>query len=234
MYNFTGKTVVVTGAAGQLGQAVAMALIAAGAQVGLLDRKSGRLEQLYPHTRQSSQILLVDSTDAADIEAMQAAAKLVQSHFGRIDALVTTVGGYAGGSYVQDTDDVLLADMFRQHVDTVIAAAHAFAPIMEAQKAGVIINVGAQSALKAGSRNGAYSAAKAAGLRLTESLAAGLQKNGIRVHSVLPGTIDTPKNREQMPNADFSKWTPPEAIADVILFLISDAARAISQVAISV
>jgi NADP-dependent 3-hydroxy acid dehydrogenase YdfG len=234
MYNFPEKTVVVTGAAGHLGQAVANALIAANAQVGLLDYKSGRLGSLYPQATQFSRILVVEDIDAASIDAMQAALKRVHNHFGRIDALIATVGGYAGGSYVQDTGEALLASMFRQHVHTVLAAAHAAAPIMEAQKAGVIVNVGAQSALKASSRNGAYSAAKAAGLRLTESLAAGLQKSGVRVYSVLPGTIDTPENREQMPNADFSKWTPAEAIADVILFLISDAARAISQVAISV
>ncbi len=234
MFNFTGKTVVVTGAAGQLGQAVAKALITAGAEVGLLDYKSGRLEKIYPYKDRSSQIILVGETDAGSIDAMQTAARKVLNHFGQINALITTVGGYAGGSYVQDTDEALLDHMFKQHVSTVLAAAHAFAPIMEAQKDGVIVNVGAQSALKSASRNGAYSAAKAAGLRLTESLAAGLHNSGVRVYSVLPGTIDTPENREQMPNADFSKWTPPEAIADVILFLISKAARAISQVAISV
>ena len=234
MYNFTGKTVVVTGAAGQLGQAVGKALIETHARVGLLDYKSGRLGKLFSQSERSSEILLVEDTDAASSEAMQAALSRINNHFGQVDALVTTVGGYAGGSYVQDTDEALLTNMFRQHVYTVLAAAHAAAPIMEAQKSGVIINVGAQSALHASNRNGAYSAAKAAGLRLTESLAAGLHKSGVRVYSVLPGTIDTPENREQMPNADFTTWTPAEAIADVIIFLISDAARALSQVAISV
>jgi NADP-dependent 3-hydroxy acid dehydrogenase YdfG len=234
MYNFAEKTVVVTGAAGHLGQAVVRALISAGAQVGLLDYKSGRLGQIFPEAKKSSQILLVENIDAGSIEAMQTAAKRIKDHFGQIDALIATVGGYAGGPYVQDTDEALLASMLRQHVHTVLAAAHAVAPIMAAQKAGVMIYVGAQSALKAGSRNGAYSAAKAAGLRLAESLAAGLQNNGVRVYSILPGTIDTPENREQMPNANFSKWTSAKSIAEVILFLISDAARAISQVAISV
>jgi len=234
MYNFTGKTVVVTGAAGHLGQAVASALIKANAQLGLLDYQSGRLRKLFPQAEQSSQILMVEEIDASSIEAMQAAAQRVNGHFGRIDALVAAVGGFAGGSYLQNTGKVQLDRMFQRHVQTVLAVAHAVAPIMERQKSGVIINVGAQSALKAGSRNGVYSAAKAAGLRLTESLAAGLQKSGVRVYSVLPGTIDTPDNREEMPNADFSEWTSAESIADVILFLISDAARAISQVAISV
>jgi NADP-dependent 3-hydroxy acid dehydrogenase YdfG len=234
MFNFSEKTVAVTGAAGPLGQAVARALITTGARVGLLDYKSGRLDKLFPEINNSTQIFTVENTDAASLEAMQTALNDIKTRFGRIDALVTTVGGYAGGSYVQDTEEAVLARMFKQHVHTILAAAHAVAPIMEAQKSGVIVTVGAQTALKAGSRNGAYSAAKAAGLRLTESLAAGLKKNGVRVYSVLPGTIDTPENREEMPNADFSKWTSPEAITDVILFLISDASRAISQVAISV
>lgn len=234
MYEFADKSVIVTGAAGHLGQAVVSALLKAGARVGLLDYKSGRLGTLYPEAATSLRTLLVDNIDAASVEAMQAAVKTVKDHFGRLDALVATVGGYAGGYYVQDTDQALLASMFRQHVHTVLAAAQAVAPIMAAQKSGVMVFVGAQSALQASSRNGAYSAAKAAGLRLTESLAAGLKKDGVRVYSVLPGTIDTPKNRKQMPNADFSRWTSAESIADVILWLISDAARAISQVAISV
>jgi NADP-dependent 3-hydroxy acid dehydrogenase YdfG len=234
MYDFSDKTVIITGATGHLGQTVAKTLIAAGARVGLIDYKSGRLGQIFSEAETTSQTLLVEGIDAASIEAMQTAAKKVEGHFGHIDALIAAVGGYAGGSYVQDTDESLLASMFRQHVHTVLAAAHAVAPIMAAQRDGVMIFVGAQSALKAGSRNGAYSAAKAAGLRLTESLAAGLNEDGVRVYNILPGTIDTPKNREQMPNADFSKWTSAESIADVILFLITGAARAISQVAISV
>ncbi len=234
MYNFSDKTVVVTGAAGPLGQAVTRALATTGANLSLLDYKSGRLSKLYPEMEQTPQFLMIENIDAASLVAMQTAVNRTNTHFGRVDAFVATVGGYAGGMYVQDTEEVVLARMFKQHVHTVLAAAHAVAPIMANQESGVIVNIGAQSALKASSRNGAYSAAKAAGLRLTESLAAGLKKNGVRVYSLLPGTIDTPELREQMPDADVSNWTPPESIADVILFLISDASKAISQVAISV
>jgi NAD(P)-dependent dehydrogenase (short-subunit alcohol dehydrogenase family) len=102
------------------------------------------------------------------------------------------------------------------------------------QKSGRIINVSSREGLEAHAGFAAYSASKSAVLRLTESLAAELTASDINVNCIMPSTIDTPQNRAAMPNADFSKWVAPEAIADVIAFLASDAARAVTGAAVPV
>jgi NAD(P)-dependent dehydrogenase (short-subunit alcohol dehydrogenase family) len=107
-------------------------------------------------------------------------------------------------------------------------------PHMLAQGYGKIVNVGARAALGGGKNMGAYSVSKTAVVRLTETLSDELKGSGINVNCVLPGTIDTPANREAMPRADFSRWVPPDALADVIVFLASDAARAVHGAAVPV
>jgi len=102
------------------------------------------------------------------------------------------------------------------------------------QRYGKIVNVSSRDGLAGGAGYSAYSASKSAVLRLTESMAAELKNANINVNCIMPSTIDTPQNRKAMPNADFSKWVAPEAIADVILFLLSDASRAITGAALPV
>jgi NAD(P)-dependent dehydrogenase (short-subunit alcohol dehydrogenase family) len=117
---------------------------------------------------------------------------------------------------------------------TVFIASSAVIPIMLERGAGKIINVGARAALKGSRRAAAYSASKSAIMRLTESMSAELKTGGINVNCILPGTIDTPENRKEMPKADTSKWVTPQALADAILFLASDTARAIHGASIPV
>lgn len=234
MSDFSGRVVMVTGAAGNLGQAVARAFQNAGAHLVLVDRAADRLPGLYPALADSPDHFLATLVDLTDAGAVLAMVTEAVRRLGRVDVLVNAAGGYRGGQPVHETTPETWNLLMDLNVRTVLHTVQAVVPHMLAQGSGKIVNVAAGAALKGRARNGAYSAAKSAVLRLTESMAAELKGKGINVNCVLPGTIDTPQNRAAMPKADFSKWTPPEAIADVILFLASDAARAVHGAAIPV
>jgi len=151
-----------------------------------------------------------------------------------VDALVNTVGGYRGGKPVHEAD---LADwdfLFNVNVRTTLLCCRAVIPQMVKQQSGKIINVASRDGLSGSAGYAAYSASKSAVLRLTESLANELKVSNINVNCIMPGTIDTPQNRAAVPNGDFSRWVEPAAIAEVILFLASDASRAVNGAALPV
>jgi NAD(P)-dependent dehydrogenase (short-subunit alcohol dehydrogenase family) len=156
------------------------------------------------------------------------------NRFGRIDVLINAAGGWRGGTAVHETSLDTWDLLINLNVRTMIVVSSAVIPVMLKQGSGKIVNVAARAGLSGSSKGGAYSAAKSAVLRLTESMAAELKNNGINVNCVMPATIDTPQNRADMPKADTSRWVKPEAIADVILFLTSDAAQAVHGAAIPV
>ena len=214
-----GKIVVVTGASGALGKVVVTSSLAKGAKIAAIDHA--------PTTEKATAERLelggVDLTDAASAKkAIDAAA----SHFGRLDALVNIAGGFAYETAV-DGDPKTWQRLYALNVLTALNASRSAIPHLVASPAGRIINVGAMGAMQAGSGMGAYAASKAGVHRLTEALAAEW-KGKITVNAVLPSTIDTAANRASMPNADFSRWVRPEELAEVILFLASDAASAVT------
>ncbi|MDH4134201.1 MAG: SDR family NAD(P)-dependent oxidoreductase [Gammaproteobacteria bacterium] len=227
-----GKTVIITGAAGNLGQAVAAAFAQAGARRVLVDRSSGRLPSLYAPA--SADTLLMEGVDLAKEQDAQRLAETALQKFQRIDVLVNAVGGFAGGKPVHEDDAANWERMFRINLTTTLNACRAVIPPMLRQGSGRIVNVAARAGLSGVPTLGAYSASKSAVIRLTESLADELKDHNIGVNCILPGTIDTPQNRADMPSADFSKWVAPAAIAEVILFLASDAARAVTGAAVPV
>ena len=154
--------------------------------------------------------------------------------FGRIDVLVNTVGGYRGGTPVHETAIETWEYLLDLNARSMFVVSRAIIPHMLERGRGKIVNVAARLALKGSANSAVYSASKSVVVRLTESMAAELKKQGINVNCVLPGTIDTPQNRQAMPKADFSRWVEPEAVADVILFLASDAARAVQGEAVAI
>jgi NAD(P)-dependent dehydrogenase (short-subunit alcohol dehydrogenase family) len=213
------KVIIVTGASGALGKVVAEAALARGARVAAID--------FAPAQAQASPMRLevggVDLTDAAQAKAAIDAAA---AHFGRLDALVNIAGGFAF-EMVADGDPKTWQRMYALNVTTALNASRAAIPHLTASPAARIVNVGALGAIQAGAGMGAYAASKAGVHRLTEALAAEL-KGKITVNAVLPSIIDTAANRASMPKSDFSKWVTPQELAEVILFLASDAASAVT------
>jgi NAD(P)-dependent dehydrogenase (short-subunit alcohol dehydrogenase family) len=234
MFDFTDHIVLVGGAAGALGQAVARAFHSAGANLVLLDQNPGRLAELFPELDTSADHLLLDSVDAADAASVEDAVQAAIERFGRLDVVANTIGGYRAGTPVHETPPETWDFMLTLNARTAFLLSRAAVPHMLERGAGKIVHVAARAGLKGTARAAAYSASKSALLRLVESLSAELKHQGIHVNCVLPGTIDTPQNRESMPKADHSRWVPPEAIADVILFLASDTARAVTGAAVPV
>jgi NAD(P)-dependent dehydrogenase (short-subunit alcohol dehydrogenase family) len=230
----TGKVVIVTGAVGNLGLATAKGLQVAGAKTVLVDRSEDRLRENYPDVINSANHLLAGGVDLTNPDSLARMVKSATDRFSRIDGLVNTVGGYRGGKPVHETDPADWDILFGINLRTTVLCCQAIVPQMLRQKQGKIVNVASRNALVGGAGYAAYSASKSAVLRLTESMAAELKDSDINVNCVMPSTIDTPQNRKAMPDSDFSKWVAPEAIADVILFLISDAARSIHGAAIPV
>jgi NAD(P)-dependent dehydrogenase (short-subunit alcohol dehydrogenase family) len=234
MSDLKGRVAIVTGAVGNLGQAVAQAFAGAGARRVLVDRVPDRLARLYPEAAGSNETLLAGGFDLAQAPDAERLVETVLQRFQRIDVLVNAVGGFAGGKRVHEEDLGTWERMFAINLHTALNTCRAVVPQMLRQGGGRIVNVAARAALTGVPTLAAYSAAKGAVVRLSESLAAELKDQGVAVNCVLPGTIDTPENRRGMPGADFSKWVAPAAIADVVLFLASDAARAVSGAAVPV
>lgn len=232
--DFTDRVVVVTGAAGNLGGATVNAFAAAGASVALVDRSPGRLPELFPELAGSTKHFVAPATDVTNAESVATAVEAIQQHFGRIDVLVNTAGGYRAGTPLHNTP---LSDwdfMLNLNARSVFVMCQGVIPKMLERGYGKIISTSSRAALGGDANHSAYSVSKAAIVRLTESMSAELKDQDINVNCILPGLIDTPQNRAAMPKADFSKWVSPEAIADVILFLASDAARAIHGAAIPI
>jgi NAD(P)-dependent dehydrogenase (short-subunit alcohol dehydrogenase family) len=234
MFDFTDRVVIVTGAAGNLGSAVARAFQAAGARLVLVDRAPDRLPQLFPELVDSENHFLATSVDLNDEGAVHAMVDQAVARLGRIDVLVNAAGGYQGGRPVHETPLATWEFLANLNVGTMVTVSGAVIPVMLRQGSGKIVNVASRSGLQGSAKQGAYSATKSALLRLTEAMSAELKLSGINVNCILPSTIDTPKNRAAMPKADISRWVGPEALADVILFLASDAARAVHGAALPV
>ena len=214
-----GRVIVVTGALGALGKVVAASALKRGARVAGVDHAASHVAA----TPNRIELGSVDLTDAAQASNAIAAAA---SHFGKLDALINIAGGFAFET-IAEGDPKTWQRMHALNVMTALNASRSAIPHLVASTSGRIVNVGAMGALQAGAGMGAYAASKAGVHRLTEALAAEW-KGKITVNAVLPSTIDTAANRTSMPNADFSKWVRPEELAEVILFLASDAASAVT------
>ena len=234
MFNFEQKVSVITGASGNLGAASARAFYGSGANLVLFDRKPDRIPELIPELTNSPNRYLIANVDMTDPQSVQGAVAAAVDRYGRIDVLVNTVGGYRAGTPVHETPLETWDDMMTLNARTAFIACQAVIPHMLQNRTGKIINIGARPGLQGRKNMATYSASKSAVMRLTESLAAELKGDNINVNSILPGTIDTLQNRQDMPKADYNKWVTPEAIAEVILFLASEAGDPISGAAIPV
>ena len=219
--SLSGKVFIVTGAFGALGQAVTACMIAHGAKLALVGRRPG------PGIEHRADALLYTGVDLSQKDAVDAVVERIFKETGRIDGLVNLAGGFdwdkLEGSTLESWDS-----MFRVNLLTAVASCEAVLPYLLRSESGTIVNIGSMGAIKATCGMGAYAASKAGVVKLTEALADELKDRGITVNAVLPSVLDTPANRADMPSADFTRWVSPRAVAEVIVFLVSDSARAIS------
>ncbi|MCW7539900.1 SDR family NAD(P)-dependent oxidoreductase [Aquabacterium sp. A7-Y] len=231
MSDLREQTVVVTGAAGHLGRAVAAAFDARGAQLVLLDRERAALQQVYGGETPRRLFVAADLLDAAQVES---ALRSAHERHGRIDVLCNLAGGFRMGEAVHETSARTWDFLMDINARTVLHAVAAAVPWMQKAGQGRIVNVAAGAAQRGMAQMGAYCASKSAVIRLTESMAAELREQGINVNCVLPTIIDTPDNRAAMPDADPGRWVAPADLAEVIVFLASPAARAVHGAALPV
>jgi NAD(P)-dependent dehydrogenase (short-subunit alcohol dehydrogenase family) len=230
----TQDVVLITGAAGNLGVATAAVLRQRGARLVLVDRTLAKLERAHGAASRSHDELLVGDVDLTDPATLTAVVARASERFGTVDGLVNTVGAFRAGKPLQDEDLATWDLLHAVNVRTALVACRAVLPGMLARGRGRIVNVASRDALVGGAGEAAYAASKAALLRMTESVAAECRGRGVTASCVLPGTIDTPQNRAALPADPNGRLVPAGAIADVIAFLLSDAARAISGAAIPV
>ena len=226
--NLNGKKIAITGASGALGMAVVKAVREAGGRVTAIDRHSSA-----PGLRELSDVALLEGVDLSKSQDALDAVKKAATQLGGLDGLVNVAGTFrfetveAGSS---ETWDLL----YRTNLATAVNASRAAVPILAASGAGRLIYIGAASALKASAGMAAYAASKAGVIKLTEALAEETKARNITVNAILPSIIDTPANRDDMPKAKFDQWVRVDQIADLVVFLLSDRASAITGAAIPI
>lgn len=214
--NTPRRVILVTGPAGNLGSAIVARFRMEPVSLVLVDRHPHRIRELYPDLDQSDNHLLLTDVDLVDPEIVQTAIGAALNTFGQIDSLIHTTGGFQMGEEVHQITQEKWEHLMDLNVKTLLNTTKFILPAMIEQKNGIIITIGARPSLRGRKKMGSYSAAKAAVLRLTESIEAEGKSNGIKARCIIPGTIDTPDNRRAMPTADTSKWNKPETIANVI------------------
>jgi NAD(P)-dependent dehydrogenase (short-subunit alcohol dehydrogenase family) len=233
--NFHDKIVLVAGGTGGLGREVSMAFLDAGATLAVTFQHTEEFDALAAAAKRAGAAppegASVDVTDAQAVEKY--IAEIVAKH-GRLDVLVNTVGGYAGGANLWEVDPRTYDRMLGLNLKAGFVLARAVVPQMIKQNRGWIVNIASKAAYDHAAGGAMYAASKAGALAMFDSLAAEVKPHDINVNSVLPSIIDTAANRKAMPGADFSKWPKPEEIARVILFLCSEEARVIHGAAIPV
>jgi NAD(P)-dependent dehydrogenase (short-subunit alcohol dehydrogenase family) len=230
---FADKVALITGGTGGLGRSVTLAFLHEGASViasYIVKEEADALrDAVGPNAH--LEILPLDATNEDDCRAL---VDGITARYGRLDILVNTIGGYAAGKLMWETDTKVFQRMLNLNLRSGHNLAKAAVPAMLRRKSGAIVNIAAKAAFDHAAGAAAYATSKAAALALFDCLAQDLKGTGVRVNSVLPSIIDTEPNRKAMPDADFSRWPKPEEIAQVILFLCSEQARVIHGAAIPV
>jgi len=222
-----GKVALVTGANGGLGTYVTQAFLDAGATVIGTSRKIQQSDF-------SSTSFTALPAEIASREGAQGLVGQVVARFGRLDVLVHTVGGFAGGRSIADTDDATFERMLEMNLNSVFQILRATIPALRQTGSGRIIAIGSRQALEPGAGVGAYSASKAAMVSLIRTVALENKDAGLTANVILPGTMDTPANRKSIPSADFSKWVQPSTVASLIMWLAGDAGKDVNGAVIPV
>jgi NAD(P)-dependent dehydrogenase (short-subunit alcohol dehydrogenase family) len=231
---FKSKVVLVAGGTGGLGRAVSLAFLSERANVVVTYRRAEEFRALEGIAGVGGLRLAGHQVDVTDEAAARKLVDAIVDEHGRLDAMVNSVGAYAGGIKLLELDTKVFDQMLALNLRSGYALTRAVMGPMLKQKAGAIVNVAAKAAFDHAAGASAYAASKAAVVAMMDCLAADAKGTGVRVNSILPSIIDTAANRKAMPDADFAKWPKPEDIAKVILFLCSEDAKVIHGAAIPV
>ena len=231
---FEGKVVLLAGGTGGLGRAVTLAFLEEGAKVVATYRKQEELDALKIAAGVDTAQLDGVAVDVTDEAAVRQLIEKIVGKYRRLDAMVNTVGGYAGGTKLWELETKVFEQMLALNLRSGYALSRAAVRAMLKEGHGAIVNVASKAAVDHAGGAAAYAASKSAAVALLDSLAEDLKGSGVRVNTILPSIIDTEVNRKAMPKADFTKWPKPEEIARVILFLCSDDAKVIRGAAIPV
>ena len=223
----TGKIALITGANGGLGTHVTKALLSAGATVVWLSPNIKQSD--FDHPSFFALPAALDSLDAA-----KNAVATVITRYKKIDILAHLVGGFAGGQSIAETDDATFQRMFEMNVNSTFHILRAVLPHMRQAKSGRIIAIGSRAAEEPGPKVGAYSASKAALVSLIKTVALENKDAGITANVILPGTMDTPANRKDMPGADVSQWVQPASVASLIVWLTGESGKDVTGAVIPV
>jgi NAD(P)-dependent dehydrogenase (short-subunit alcohol dehydrogenase family) len=231
---FAGKVILIAGGTGGLGRAVSLAFLAEGGRVVVTYLKQEEFDGLKVQAAGNSSRLEGYDVDVTDEARVSKLVEGIVARHGRLDAMVNTVGGYAGGVKLWELDTKIFDQMLALNLRSGYALSRAAVRAMLKLGSGAIVNIAAKAAIDHAAGAAAYAASKAAAVAMMDSLAEDLKGTGIRANSVLPSIIDTEANRKAMPKADFAKWPKPEDIASVVLFLCSDSAKVIHGAAVGV
>ena len=231
---FKGAVALVAGGTGGLGRAVSLAFLGEEARVSVTYKRQEELDSLRSAAGASGPRLEAYNTDVTDEASVRQLIETIVAKNSRLDVLVNTVGGYAGGVKLWELEPKVFERMLALNLRSGYVLSRVAVPAMLKQGKGVIVNVAAKAAFDHAAGAAAYAASKAAAVAMMDCLAADLKGSGVRVNTVLPSIIDTEANRQAMPEADFAKWPKPEDIAQVILFLCSEDARVVHGAAIPV
>jgi len=232
--NFTNRVVLITGGTGALGTLITHAFLKHGALVTTTYHGASSFAELQATLGEERARLTGMSTDVTKASAMQALVEQITGKFGRIDVLINLVGGFMGGTNVVDTTEADWDRMLTLNLKSTFLSCQAVLPYMLKQNYGRIVNTSSRGAVQPSAGAAAYAVSKAGVLTFTQNLAQEVRTHDVTANVVLPGLIDTPQNRQSIPNADYSKWVSPASLAHLVLFLASEEAGAINGAAVPI
>ena len=232
--DLAGKTILITGATGVLGSAAAAACAATGANLALTSRSAADLAGLAASLNLPTERLLIQSADLTNPDEVASLIVAIPVRWGGADILLHTTGGWAGGKRLADLTDADWQAMLALNLQTTFNINRAVLPYMLSKGWGRIVNIAARAALLPGAKQAPYNVAKAGVVALTASLAQDYRRSGVTANCLLPGTIDTPANRRDIPDGDTTRWVKPQELVSAMLYLCSTEAGAINGAAIPV
>lgn len=218
----TSKIVLITGATGSVGRVISSTMAETGCRLVLTGRSKGPLEDLAAKLDPLGDHVLPFSTDLAREGDVKHLLDAISTRWNGVDILLNIAGGWSGGVSLGEMSEKDWDRALDMNLRSAFLINRAVIPYMVRRGWGRIVNFASKAAVSPSPKQAGYNVSKAGIIALTASIAAEYRRKGIAANTILPGIIDTPNNRKQMPETDFSRWVTPEELAELILFLCSE------------